>query len=71
MAEVDGGDDLTEETARLARRQTPLADQVVKQLAARHVLQDQVAAIKNTMVRDKSIFNSTSVQCTVVNTTYD
>ena len=49
VAEVDGGDDLAEETARLARRQSPLADQVVEELAARHVLQDQVAAIEHTM----------------------
>ena len=42
VAEVEGGDDLAEEAARLLGREAALLHQVVEQLPAGHVLQHQV-----------------------------
>ena len=42
VAEVECGDDLAEEAARLLGREAALLHQVVEQLAARHVLKHQV-----------------------------
>lgn len=42
VAKVEGGDDLSEEPPRLLGGQPALFDEVVEQLAPRHVLQHQV-----------------------------
>lgn len=43
VTKVEGGNDLAEEFARLLGHESALADQVVEEFAARHVLQQKVA----------------------------
>ena len=58
MAKVEGGDDLSEEPPRLLRGQPALLDEVVEQLAPRHVLQHQVL-IQFSTVQYSSVHNTT------------